>query len=93
MKQEDGQDIDSLINSIFEVTGQNSDFVPASEVEDAWKSYGKGFTVVKMRCKLKQFHDPKSGRAVYSIVRRVNKVSRRVWVGIKLRDHPQDEVL
>jgi len=40
MIQEDGQDIDSVIDSIFQITGDESDISTSADVESAWKTLG-----------------------------------------------------
>jgi len=91
MRQEDGEDIDSVINSVFEITGKESDFVKSCEAESAWKSFGQTFSLTKMRSKLQQFNDPANGRCVQMASKRINKVKCRGWIGIKLRDVRQDD--
>ena len=93
MKQEDGQDIDSVIDSIFEITGEESDFLPSSDVDSAWKVLGQQFSLTKMRSKLKQFHDPARGRCVQTVSKRVNKIKCRGWVGLKLRESVNGDCL
>lgn len=93
MKQEDGQDIDSVIDSIFEITGEESDFLSSSDVDSAWKVLGQQFSLTKMRSKLKQFHDPARGRCVQTVSKRVNKIKCRGWVGLKLRESVNGDCL
>ena len=93
MMQEDGQDIDSVIESVFEITGNESDFLTSSDVDSSWKTPGQQFSLTKMRSKLKQFHDPARGRCVKTASKRVNKIKCRGWVGLKLRESTNGDCL
>jgi len=90
LQQEDGMDIDFAINTLFEVTGEESDITPSSALESAWTSYGLPKpTLVAMRTKLRAFHDPSKGKVVDTLHKYINKKRCRCWKGVKLRDLTQ----
>jgi hypothetical protein len=97
IQQEDGDNIDSAIDSVFEITGKESDFLKSCEADSAWALCGKGFSLTKMRSKLKQFHDPKRGCLVQNTYKYVKlqesgkPVKCRGWTGIKLRNNQDQE--
>lgn len=93
MQQDESDNIDTIVQDVFEITGQESDFETSTTINDIWKKggYAKDFSLCKLRSKLRQFHDPEKGYIVTDIQKRKEGQKCRGWVGIKIRPFLETE--
>jgi hypothetical protein len=94
MKEDNHDDIDNVIEVVFEITGNESDTITSKQMIEAWGPYNAQFNMTKLRHRLKLLNNPAKGVVIKSdnimwppdenTHNAETRKKTRVWKGLKI---------